>query len=199
MSEERFKEVYGSIWDSKTDELYFVDYKSDEKNMKRVMKKLNSLEEENKQLKRRLEKINGGYGHLTHRKGLTANEWLIQSQEKELKKKDDRISEWIEQHSKDIAKISEQNKLIQNLKEENDKLKELIKGNVFGKYREGSLADLKFKAIAYDDIVKLEMSYESEPKVIVSCKQGKKKNVISFCQLFIPFGVYYEIKELEDE
>ena len=161
-----------------------------------IDKRIVELQEENEQLKRRLEKINGGYGHLTHRKGLTANEWLIQSQEKELKKKDDRISEWIAQHGKDIAKISEQNKLIQNLKEENDKLKELIKGNVFGKYREGSLADLKFKAIAYDDIVKLEMSYESEPKVIVSCKQGKKKNVISFCQMFIPFGVYYEIKEV---
>lgn len=77
-------------------------------------------------LKRRLEKINGGYGHLTHRNGLTANEWLIQSQEKEIKKKDEQISRWIEQHSKDIAKISEQNKLIQELKEENEKLKEEI-------------------------------------------------------------------------
>lgn len=59
-------------------------------------------------LKRRLEKINGGYGNLTHYKGLTANEWLIQGQERELKKKDKQISEWIEQHSKDIVKISEQ-------------------------------------------------------------------------------------------
>jgi len=84
----------------------------------------------------------------------------------------------------------------EQLMEENKKLKGLIKGNVFGKYREGSLADLEFKATAYDDIIKLEMSYESEPKVIVTCKQGKKENVKSFCQMFIPLGVYYEIKEV---
>lgn len=95
-----------------------------------------------------------------------------------------------------VDKLNTQQDNIQSLKEENDKLRELIKGNVFGRYREGSLADLEFKAIAYDDIVKLEMSYESEPKVIVFCKQGKKENVISFCQMFIPFGVYYEIKEV---
>ena len=51
-------------------------------------------------LKRRLEKINGGYGHLTHRNGLTPNEWLIESQERELKKKNEEISDWIERHSK---------------------------------------------------------------------------------------------------
>ena len=82
------------------------------------------------------------------------------------------------------------------LREENDKLKGLIKENVFGRYREGSLADLEFKAIAYDDIVELEMSDELEPKVIVICKQGKKENVKSFCQMFIPLGVHYEIKEV---
>ena len=82
------------------------------------------------------------------------------------------------------------------LREENDKLRGLIKGNVFGRYREGSLADLEFKAIAYDDIVELEMSDELEPKVIVICKQGKKENVKSFCQMFIPLGVHYEIKEV---
>lgn len=92
--------------------------------------------------------------------------------------------------------LNKQQTIIQSLKEENDKLRALIKGNVFGRYGEGSLADLEFKAIAYDDIVKLEMSYESEPKVIVVCKQGKKENVKSFCQMFIPFGVYYEIKEV---
>ena len=82
------------------------------------------------------------------------------------------------------------------LREENDKLKGLIKENVFGRYREGSLADLEFKAIAYDDIVELEISNELEPKVIVICKQGKKENVKSFCQMFIQFGVHYEIKEV---
>lgn len=92
--------------------------------------------------------------------------------------------------------LNEQQSTIQSLKEENDKLKGLIKENVFQQYREGSLADLEFKAIAYDDIVKLEMSYESEPKVIVVCRQGKKENVKSFCQMFIPFGVHYEIKEV---
>lgn len=97
-----------------------------------------------------------------------------------------------------VSKLNEQQVVINKLKEENNKLKKLIKGNVFGKYKEGSLADLKFKAIAYDDIVKLEMSYESEPKLIVSCKQGKKENVKNFCQMFIPLGVYYEIKEVNE-
>ena len=69
-------------------------------------------------LKRRLEKINGGYGHLTHRNGLTANEWVIESQEKELKKKNEQISDWIERHSKDIVKIGEQQSTIRELKEE---------------------------------------------------------------------------------
>lgn len=94
--------------------------------------------------------------------------------------------------------IKEQEQKIAKLVEENKQLKELIKENVFQRYTEGSLADLEFKATAYDDIVKLEMSDESEPKVIVSCRQGKKENVKSFCQMFIPFGVYYEIKELEE-
>ena len=74
--------------------------------------KLNELYEENEQLrkyngqlKERLEKINGGYGHLTYRNGLTANEWLIESQERELKKKNEQISD---------------------LKEENDKLKKQV-------------------------------------------------------------------------
>ena len=89
--------------------------------------------------------------------------------------------------------------LLNSLADENDKLRGLIKGNVFGRYREGSLADLEFKAIAYDDIVKLEMSYESEPKVIVICRQDKKENVKSFCQMFIPFGIAYEIKEVIDD
>ena len=74
--------------------------------------KLNELYEENEQLrkyngqlKKRLERINGGYGHLTYRRGLTANEWLIESQERELEKKNEQISD---------------------LKEENDKLKKQV-------------------------------------------------------------------------
>lgn len=85
---------------------------------------------------------------------------------------------------------------MEKLEEENKQLRQMIKAYVFGRYVEGSLADLKFKAIAYDDIVKLELSNESEPKVIVICKQGKKEKVKSFCQMFIPFGVCYEIKEM---
>lgn len=92
-------------------------------NENEVVDLLNLLSEENKVLKRRLEKINGGYGLQTRRNGLTANEWLIQSQEKELRKKDDKISEWIWQHSKDIVRIGEQNKIIKNLKEENEQLR----------------------------------------------------------------------------
>lgn len=195
MSEKRFEVSFD---EKRIIDIYAVNKNTTEYDIHKSCDLINSLYEENEQLKRRLEKINGGYGNLTHYKGLTANEWLIQGQERELKKKDKQISEWIEQHSKDIVKIGEQNKLIQNLKEENDKLKELIKGNVFGKYREGSLADLEFKAIAYDDIVKLEMSYESEPKLMVYCNYGKRENIMSFCQMFIPFGVAYEIKEVID-
>ena len=89
--------------------------------------------------------------------------------------------------------------LLNELCEENEQLRQMIKENVFQQYNEGSLADLKFKAIAYDDIIKVKLSDESEPKVIVICKQGKKENVKSFCQMFIPFGVHYEIKEEDDE
>lgn len=81
------------------------------------------------------------------------------------------------------------------LEKENELLRQMIKENVFGRYEEGSLMDLEFKAIAYDDIVRLEISDESELKVIVICKQGKKESVKSFCRMFIPFGVCYEIKE----
>ena len=77
-------------------------------------------------LKRRLEKINGGYGLLTHRNGLTANECLIESQERELEKKNEQISDWIERHSKDIEKISEQQNTISQLEEENEQLRQVI-------------------------------------------------------------------------
>lgn len=89
--------------------------------------------------------------------------------------------------------------MLNQLNNENEQLRQMIKGNVFHQYNEGSLADLKFKAIAYDDIIKVKLSDESEPKVIVICKQGKKGNVISFCQMFIPFGIAYEIKEVIDD
>ena len=85
------------------------------------------------------------------------------------------------------------------LKEENKRLRQMIKANVLKQYRDGSLADLEFKAIAYDDIVKVKLSSESEPKVIVYCNYGKRNNIMSFCQMFIPFGVAFEIKEVVDD
>lgn len=93
---------------------------------KEVVNKLNEQQDTIITLRRRLEKINGGYGHLTHRNGLTANEWVIERQEKELKKKNEQISDWIEQHSKDIVKIGEQQSTIQSLKEENEGLQQFI-------------------------------------------------------------------------
>lgn len=89
--------------------------------------------------------------------------------------------------------------LLNKLNDENEELRQMIKENVFGRYAEGSFADLKFKAAAYDDIIKLKISNKLvEPKLIVICKRGKKENVQSFCRMFIPHGVYYEIKELEE-
>ena len=105
----------------------------------------------------------------------------------------------LKQKLKTKSIVNKQYEEMKGLQKENEQLRQMIKENVFQRYREVNLADLKFKAIAYDDIVKVEMSYESEPRVIVICKQGKKENVKSFCQMFIPFGVYSEIKELEDE
>lgn len=95
--------------------------------------------------------------------------------------------------------LNEQQATISALKEENEQLRQMIKENVFGRYVEGSLEDLKFKAIAYDDIIKLKISNKLvEPKLTVVCKRGKKENVQSFCRMFIPHGMYYEIKELEE-
>ena len=95
--------------------------------------------------------------------------------------------------------VNKQYEELQRLKKEKKKKKKLIKDNVFGRYAEGSLADLEFKAAAYDDIVKLGISNESEPKVLVVCKQGKRENAKSFCQMFIPFGIAYEIVEMIDD
>lgn len=97
--EEHFPIAFRQIRDTLTDKTY---------DLEDVCKLLNEKETIILNLKLRLEKINGGYGHLTHKKGLTPNEWLLNKQERELKKKDEQISNWIEQHSKDIVKISEQ-------------------------------------------------------------------------------------------
>lgn len=130
MTEKRFINVGGV---EKSVHLVFDNETARTLSVKQTVKKLNeqestitSLKERNKQLRRRLEKINGGYGHLTHRKGLTANEWVIEIQEEELKKKDEMISEFIERHSEDVVKISEQKATIYSLKEENEKLRFLL-------------------------------------------------------------------------
>ena len=103
MSEKRFRDDDGKLDLGKIERYEDSSYK--------IVLLLKYIEEQQDTiitLKRRLEKINGGYGHLTHCKGLTANEWVIESQEKELKKKNEQISDLIEQHSKDVVKIGEQ-------------------------------------------------------------------------------------------
>lgn len=92
-----------------------VNEKGVELTAREVVDLLNKQQDTIITLRRRLEKINGGYGHLTHRNGLTANEWVIESQEKELKKKNEQIFDWIERHSKDIVKIGEQQAVIEKL------------------------------------------------------------------------------------
>ena len=88
----------------------------------KLVLRLNKQDANITRLRRRLEKINGGYGHLTHRNGLTANEWLIEGQENELKKKDEQISGWIEKYAENIVRIRDQQRIINELKEENEKL-----------------------------------------------------------------------------
>lgn len=92
-----------------------VNEKGVELTAREVVDLLNKQQDTIITLRRRLEKINGGYGHLPHKKGLTPNEWVIEAQEKELKNKDEMISEFIERHSEDIVKISELQATIQEL------------------------------------------------------------------------------------
>lgn len=120
MSEKRFS--YGE-----TDLFEWVEENGEMISTRECANKLNEQQDTIITLKRRLEKINGGYGHLTHRNGLTANEWVIERQEKELKKKNEQISDWIEQHSKDIVKIGEQQTTIRSLKKENRALNSIKK------------------------------------------------------------------------
>ena len=112
-------------------------------------------------LKRRLEKINGGYGHLTHRNGLTANEWLIESHEKELEKKNGQISDWIEQHSKDIVKIGEQKTTISQLEEENDNMNLFIKQTI-----EPLLFNCVFELNTIESMSQVELAEKIEDEII---------------------------------
>lgn len=160
MNEKRFKLIKGvkvgthsGIWDNRKqhnmgigDELWVGEVVAMlnegvaivEEN-KELKKENEQLRKYNGQLKERLEKINHGYGHLTHRKGLTANEWLIESQEKELKTKNEQISDWIKQHSKDIVTIGEQKATIKSKDKQlerlynyfQDYLKDEMSGNAF--------------------------------------------------------------------
>ena len=134
---------------------------------------LQRLKKENDELKKQVEDCRD-YNAILYRNCVQKDRrWL-----KRIKRVEDELEEYIK---------------------ENVTLKQRIKENVFGGYEEGSLADLEFKAIAYDDIVELKVSDEPEPRVVVICKQGKKENVKSFCQMFIPFSIAYEIVEMIDD
>ena len=125
------------------------------------MKKVNDQQDTIITLKRRLEKINGGYGLLTHRNGLTANEWVIESQERELKKKNEQISDWIEQHSKDIATISKQKHTISQLEEENDNMNLFIK-----KIIQPLLLDCVFELNTIETMSQVELASKIEDEII---------------------------------
>ena len=85
--------------------------------------------------------------------------------------------------------------LLNQLHQENQELREMIKAKALKQYRDGSLEDLQFNAIAYDDIIKIEMDYESEPTLKIYCKPNTRQNIQSFILLFVPLGVYFEIIE----
>ena len=91
MSEKRFKKTDTiidpfPIWDTVEEKGYNCTDTLDV-----LVDLLNEQQDTIITLKRRLERINRGYGHLTHRKGLTANECVIEGQERELKKKNEQI------------------------------------------------------------------------------------------------------------
>lgn len=96
-----------------------------------------------------------------------------------------------------LLTVTELVDMLNSLYDENKKLRLMIKANVNGVYREGSLFDLQFKAIAYDDITKVEINYDFEPKLIIYYKKGKKENVKSF-RMFIPYGIDFEFQEVNE-
>ena len=152
------------IWDNETllhtQQIVGILNAQDEK-IKKLEKENEQLRKYNGQLKERLEKINGGYGHLTHRNGLTANEWLIESQERELKKKNEQISDWIERHSKDIVKIGEQKATISQLEEENDNMNLFIKQTI-----EPLLFDCVFELNTIESMSQVELATKIEEEII---------------------------------
>ena len=152
------------IWDNETllhtEQIVGILNAQDEK-IKKLEKENEQLRKYNGQLKERLEKINGGYGHLTHRNGLTANEWLIESQERELKKKNEQISDWIERHSKDIVKIGEQKATISQLEEENDNMNLFIKQTI-----EPLLFNCVFELNTIESMSQVELAEKIEDEII---------------------------------
>ena len=145
----------------------------------KLVLRLNKQDANITRLRRRLEQINGGYGHLTHRNGLTANEWVIQSQEKELKKKDEQISGWIEKYAENIVRIRDQQRMINELKEENEKLQK--KNNDYEK---------QFRIIndKIDEYIKTADTYRIP---ISSLKYGDELGYFN--------GVYQCMKELKKD
>lgn len=163
MSEKRFKldvrmDMPKLLIDNNTNEKYNLLMVND---IEKIVDVLNEQQDTIITLKRRLEKINGGYGLLTHRKGLTANEWLIESQERELKKKNEQISDWIERHSKDIATISKQKATISRLEEENDNMNLFIKQTI-----EPLLFNCVFELNTIESMSQVELAEKIEEEII---------------------------------
>ena len=154
MSEKRF--IYGE-----TDLFEWVEDNGQIISTKECVNKLNEQQDTIITLRRRLEKINGGYGHLTHRNGLTANEWVIESQKKELQKKNEQISDWIERHSKDIAKIGEQKSTISQLEEEKDNMNLFIKQTI-----EPLLFNCVFELNTIESMSQVELAEKIEDEII---------------------------------
>ena len=160
MSEKRFKLAYEKGNEAIFEDLAKYPYPRRMTN-KEVENLLNKQQDTIITLKRRLEKINGGYGLLTHRNGLTANEWLIESQERELKKKNEQISDWIERHSKDIVKIGEQKSTISRLEEENDNMNLFIKQTI-----EPLLFNCVFELDTIESMSQVELARKIEDEII---------------------------------
>lgn len=162
MSDERFVCIdigYGDEW-------YITD-NGERLSGLEIVDLLNKQQDTIITLKRRLEKINGGYGLLTHRNGWTANEWVIESQERELQKKNEQISDWIERHSKDIEKISEQQATISDLKDENEQLKEQVQ--ILNKCCRHKSSDEYIKQ-AYADLNRRERKKHSQGNATYTAK-----------------------------
>ena len=138
----------------------------------KLVLRLNKQDANITRLRRRLEQM-------TYRNGLTANEWVIQSQEKELKKKDEQISGWIEKYAENIVRINDQQRIINELKEENEKLQ-----------KENNDYEKQFRIIndKIDEYIKTADTYRIP---ISSLKYGDELGYFN--------GVYQYMKELKKD